>query len=530
MSPDWLHKLFVSSSVAGQPAAREGAPAADRPPAGRTALAVLLLAGAVTAVYLQVHSHSFINFDDIGYIVENKMVQGGLSWAGLRYALTTFDCSNWHPLTWLAHELDYTLWGDWAGGHLLDSAAVHLATTLLVFFFFRRNTGRFWPSFWVALVFGVHPTHVESVAWASEKKDVLCALLVVATLLAYGEYAKRGKRWGWWAALGCFALALMAKPMAVTIPFLLLVLDVWPLRRNGGGATPSVTRLVLEKVPFFLLSGAACYLTVLAQKGAMLTGESIPWAARLANAAVSYWKYVGEMLVPVNLSFFYPFPLRPPLALALLAAAGLLAVTAAVFVLRRERPYLLAGWLWFAGMLVPVIGLIQVGVQSMADRYTYLPSIGLSAAVVWALDALAAGRRRALAIAVAGSLLCVAYAAGAYRQVGYWKDNEALYRRALAVNSANSEAWFNIALHYHQVRRFDEAERCYRQGLRIRPDDANANYNLGVLLFETGRLDESVARLQRACRLQPGYVKARMMLRLVWAARARAPEGKPAGR
>jgi hypothetical protein len=350
--------------------------------------------------------------------------------------------------------------------------------------------------------------------------------------LAYGEWAKRGRRWGWWGALGGFALALMAKPMAVTVPFLLLVLDFWPLRRDSGdaGRRGSLGRLVLEKVPFFLLGGIASYLTLLAQRGAMLTGGSIPWSARLANAAVSYWKYVGEMLVPVNLSFFYPFPERPPLALALLAVAGLLAVTAGVFVLRRDRPYLLAGWLWFTGMLVPVIGLVQVGVQSMADRYTYLPSIGFSVAVVWALDALATHPRRTLAVALAGCALCGVYAAGAWRQVGYWRDNEALYRRALAVNATNSEAWFNIALHYHREKRFDDAERCYRSGLRIRPDDANANYNFGVLLFETGRLDESVAHLQTACRLKPDYVKASMMLKLVWAARVEEMADAPAGR
>jgi protein O-mannosyl-transferase len=528
MSRDWLHRSFGTSAAAERQPAREKFPAAGRARAARTVLAALLLAGTVAAIYLQVSGHRFINFDDIGYIVENRMVQGGLSWAGLRYALTTFDCSNWHPLTWLAHMVDCSLWGDWAGGHLLGNAALHLATTLLVFLFFRRNTGRFWPSFWVALVFGVHPAHVESVAWASEKKDVLCAFLVLATLLAYGEYAKRGRRWGWWGALGCFALALMAKPMAVTVPCLLLVLDFWPLRRDAAGATAFPARLVLEKVPFFLLSGIGCYLTLLAQRGAMLTGEGIPWAARLSNAVVSYWKYVAKLLVPANLSFFYPFPERPPLALALLAAAGLLAVTAAAFALRRKRPYLLSGWFWFAGLLVPVIGLVQVGVQSMADRYTYLPSIGLSVAVVWPLDALATHRRRILAVTLAGCALCGVYAVGAWRQVGYWKDNEALYRRALAVNSANSEAWFNIALHFHREKRFSQAERCYRSGLTIRPDDANGNYNFGVLLFETGRLDESVARLQQACRLKPDYVKARMMLRLVWAARAREQAAPPA--
>jgi tetratricopeptide (TPR) repeat protein len=235
------------------------------------------------------------------------------------------------------------------------------------------------------------------------------------------------------------------------------------------------------------------------------------------------------MLAPVNLAFFYPFPERPPAVLALLALGGLLAVTAAVFLLRRERPYLLAGWFWFAGMLVPVIGLLQVGVQSMADRYTYLPSIGLSVAVVWALDALAAGGRRTLAITLMGCALCGAYAVGAWRQTGYWQDSESLYRRALSVNSANSEAWFNIALHYHRNRLYDQAERCYRSGLRISPDDANGNYNFGVLLFETDRLDESVAHLQKACRLKPDYVKARLMLRLVWAARIRERAEPPAG-
>lgn len=510
-------------------------------------LVVLLLVGSVAVVYFQVCNHSFINFDDHGYITDNEIVKGGLSWNGLVAAFHSFDCSNWHPLTWLAHTVDYALWGDWAGGHLLGNVLLHLVTTLLVFVFFRRHSGTFWPSFWVALVFGIHPAHVESVAWVSEKKDVLCALLVLATLLIYGEYARKRRRWAWWGALGVFALALMAKPMAVTVPFLLLLLDFWPLRRVGradtlvedgaegiGGVSraiglgPRLWSLVWEKVPFFILSAVSSFLTLIAQEGALKHGSDISLADRIANAALSLWKYIFKMVAPVDLAFFYPYPDRPPLALFLLALASLLAVTALLFHLRQGQPALLVGWLWFIGMLIPVIGLVQVGVQAMADRYTYLPSIGLSVTIVWGVAALTAHGRRVLVVALAGGALCLVYAVSAHRQVSYWKDSETLYRRALSVNAANSEAWFNLAVYYHQGKRHDEAASCYRRGLQINPDDANGNYNYSVLLIETGRLDESVAYLETACRLNPRYAKAKLLLLLVRAEQAKHGSDQPA--
>ncbi|HNR38454.1 MAG TPA: tetratricopeptide repeat protein, partial [Acidobacteriota bacterium] len=519
----------MASTSTGATAPEPDAQASGRRQPVCTALALLLLAGAVAVVYLQVCNHSFINFDDHGYITENEIVKGGLSWKGLAAAFRSFDCWNWHPLTWLAHMADYTLWGNWAGGHLLGNVLLHLVTTLLVFVFFRRHGGTFWPSFWVALVFGIHPAHVESIAWASEKKDVLCALLVMATLLIYGEYARKRKRWAWWGALGVFALALLAKPMAVTVPFLLLLLDFWPLRRVGragtsveddlksvGGANRitgmgfRLWSLVWEKVPFFMLSGVSSFLTLIAQEGALQRGLDISLVDRVANSALSFWKYIFKMVAPVDLAFFYPYPDSPPLALSLLALAGLLAVTALLFRLRQVQPALLVGWLWFIGMLIPVIGLVQVGVQAMADRYTYLPSIGLSVTVVWGVAFLMAPGRRVLVVALAGGALCLVYAVSAHRQVGYWKDSETLYRRALSVNAANSEAWFNLAVYYHQSKRHDEAEACYRRGLQINPDDANGNYNYGVLLVETGRLNESVAYLETACRLNPRYAKAKL--------------------
>ena len=506
-----------------------GPRATSRRGTGRTVLAVLLLFCATAAIYFQVYDHRFINFDDTGYITDNAMVKGGLCWKGVRSALTSFACSNWHPLTWVGHMADYSLWGDWAGGHFLDNAVLHFLVAVLVFFFFRRHTGRFWPSFWVAMVFCLHPTHVESIAWASEKKDVLCALFVLATLLAYGEYVRKGTRRGWWGALLFFALALMAKPMAVTVPFLLLLLDFWPFRRGGepGGPLRGWFRRIGEKVPFFLLSGISCWLTLVAQETAVVRGLSISFPAKLANVALAYWKYIGEMLVPVNLSFYYPFPEGPPLSVALAAAGALAAVTALLFRLRGSRPCLPVGWLWYVGMLVPVIGLVQVGAQSMADRYLYLPSIGLSVMAIWTLDSLAIDRRRTILAAWLGIAVCGAFAVGAFRQVGYWRDNESLYRRALDINPDNSEAWFDIALHYHRERIFDKAEQCYRNGLRIDADDPNGNYNLGVLLFQTNRLDESVRYLQTACRLNPNYAKARLLLKLVLATRSGPGPDKP---
>jgi len=537
----------LASTSTGATAPENNALASGRRHPARTALALLLLAGSVVVVYIQVCNHSFINFDDHGYITENEIVKGGLSWNGLVAALRSFKCSNWHPLTWLAHTADYALWGDWAGGHLLGNVLLHLVTTLLVFVFFKRYGGTFWPSFWVALVFGVHPAHVESVAWVSERKDVLCALLVLATLLIYGEYARKRRRWAWWGALGVFALALMAKPMAVTVPFLLLLLDFWPLRRVGRAGTSvedsvegvdGVSRatglglrlwpLVWEKIPFFMLSGVSSFLTLISQEGALRHGSAISLADRIANAALSFWKYIFKMAAPVDLAFFYPYPDSPPLALSLLALAGLLAVTALLFRLRQVQPALLVGWLWFIGMLIPVIGLVQVGVQAMADRYTYLPSIGLNVTVVWGVAALTARGRRVLVVALAGGTLCLVYAVSAHRQVGYWKDSETLYRRALSVNAANSEAWFNLAVYYHQNKRHDEAESCYQRGLQINPDDANGNYNYGVLLIETGRLDESIAFLETACRLNPRYAKANLLLLLARTEQAKRGSDLPA--
>ncbi len=486
-------------------------------------LAVFLLFCATAAIYFQVNNHRFINFDDTGYVTDNAMVKGGLCWKGVRSAMTSFACTNWHPLTWVGHMADYSLWGDWAGGHFLDNAALHFFTAVMVFFFFRRHTGRFWPSFWAAMVFCVHPTHVESVAWISEKKDVLCALFVLATLLAYGEYVRKSARRYWWGALLLFSLALMAKPMAVTVPFLMLLLDFWPFRRGQepGGRWSWWYRRIGEKVPFFMLSGISCWLTLVAQDSAVAQGMSISLPAKLSNVALSYWKYAGEMLVPINLSFYYPFPECPPLSVALAAAGSLAVITIFLFLLRKNRPYLIFGWLWYLGMLVPVIGLVQVGVQSMADRYLYLPSIGLSVAAIWALASLAVDRRRTILVAWLGIALCGVYAVGAFRQVGYWKNNETLYLRALEVNPDNSEAWFNIALHYHQELAFQKAEQCYRNGLQINANDPNGNYNLGVLLYQTNRLDESVRYLQAACRLNPNYNKAKLLLKLVLATQSR---------
>jgi len=534
-------------STTTKPVSREqNIPAATGESLAHTMLVFLLLSGAVIAVYFQVYDHSFINFDDHGYITNNELVKGGLSWKGFVAALRSFTCMNWHPLTWLAHTVDYSLWGDWAGGHILGNVALHLVTTLLVFVFFRRHSGTFWPPFWVALVFGIHPAHVESVAWVSEKKDVLCALFVLATLLLYGEYAKRRRRWGWWGALGTFALALMAKPMAVTVPFVLLLLDCWPLRRVRGeraaiddgvegsasarretGWLPRLLSLVWEKTPFFMLSGVSVFLTLIAQESALRQGSNISLADKLANAALSFWKYIFKMAAPVDLAFFYPFPESSPMALSLLAVGALLAITAILFHFRWTQPALLVGWLWFVGMLVPVIGLVQVGVQAMADRYTYLPSIGLSVAVIWGVDAVATRIKRTSVVALAGGVLCLVYAVSAHQQVGYWKNSETLYQRALSVNAANSEAWFNIALYYHQNKLYDKAEWCYRSGLRINPDDANGNHNYGVLLIETGRLDESVAYLETACRLNPRYAKAKLLLLLVRAEQARRGSGQP---
>jgi Flp pilus assembly protein TadD len=500
------------------------APAA--PPRGpRTAALALLVGALAVAPYLPAGTGAFVNLDDPAYVLRNDHVRGGLSLANARWAFTAFYAANWHPLTWLSHQLDVTLFGLDPRGHHLDSVLLHGAAAALLFLALARLTGRRWPSAAVAALFGVHPLHVESVAWVAERKDVLAGLFFMLTLLAYERAARRGRVLRSVALPALFALGLMAKPMLVTLPCVLLLLDFWPLGRLGpprGAAPVPADRwrdLVVEKLPLLALAAAAGVVTVLAQgaRGAVQSVDLVPLGQRLGNALVSYAAYLGTTLWPVRLAAYYPHPGGTIGAPALLGAGLLLAaLTGAAVAGRRTRPALAAGWLWFAGMLVPVIGLVQVGAQARADRYTYLPLIGIFVAVAWVAAALPALRRRpALLGALAGAAI-LACGARSVVQTGYWRDSETLWRRTLAVTDDNWLAHNNLGLVLKDSGRAAEAIEHFRAVLRIAPDLAGTSWNhLGMALAAAGRTDEAEAAFRESIRARPQFAEARCNLGLL---------------
>jgi tetratricopeptide (TPR) repeat protein len=502
-----------------------------------------LLALAVLFVYAPVRHFPFVVYDDKAYVSENPAVLGGLSGEGVAWAFTHSAQGNYVPLAWLSHMLDVELFGLDAGAHHAVNVLLHLASTLLLFEVLRRASGGLWPSAFAAAVFGVHPTHVESVAWVSERRDVLSGLFFVLSLGAYASWTRAGGVLRYAALVVCFTLGLLAKPMLVTLPCLLLLLDLWPLRRTGRG----VARLVLEKVPLLLPAAAVAALALSTQQQAMPSLVQLPLGARLAGASVAYAAYLRDMLWPRHLAVFHPLDLDVPPGRALAAALLVAALSAGALLAWRRRPWLTVGWLWFVGMLVPVIGLVQVGSQSMADRYLYLPGIGLAVALAWGGAELAAARpraRRALAgVALLGLAACLLLARA---QVHTWRDSVALFEHARALTGGNAVVELNLgeayedagdaeralahyerALHWQPgargahtrigaiLARRGEIERASRHlllALRLDPADAQAHVELGTLLLRTGQLEAAQASLERALELEPGNAAARYRL------------------
>lgn len=530
--------------------------AALRTPATAWLAAAALMVGSVL-LYLPSFGHDFIRgYDDSTYILDNPPVLDGLSPSGVAWAFTTTYAVNWLPLTWLSHMLDVSAYGLNPVGHHATSIVLHGLNAALLLLALRRLTCRLWPSLAVAVLFAVHPLRVESVSWVAERKDVLSGAFFLAALWAYGWYTERpdGRRYALVAAL--HALGLMSKTMLVTFPFVLLLLDWWPLRRVAVGrwlplspgnapldgrsadaARPTVTvrRAVLEKVPLLALSVSASAWTFLFQKegGAMEFGATLSLADRLSTAVVCVPRYLAATFWPSGLAVLYPHPGHWPAWEVAAAGALIVLVTAACWLVRRRVPYLLVGWLWFLGMLVPVSGIVQVGFQSMADRYFYLPGIGLTVAVVWLAmevlrgrgpratgiagpepsathdDVAATGRRPARWVAPA----CVVVVAGALcvvtvRQQFYWADSFTLFTRALAVTEGNWMAHGHVGTGLYL--RGDErgAVDHFREALRINPEFANAHYNLGLVAGARGKSDEAIAEYREAIRLNPGHYKA----------------------
>jgi hypothetical protein len=430
-------------------------------------LGLLLL---VILTYLPVRNNVFIFFDDPGYVMGNPHVQSGVTWGNVKWAMTSTVGGNWHPLTWVSHMLDCQWFGLNPRWHHLTSLLLHAVNTVLVFLVLEGMTGAVWQSFFVAAMFGVHPLHVESVAWVSERKDVLSTLFWMLTLWAYARYVTEGKRTSyielpmretadhascdmqheeksgvqgpkskvWYGcALVTFALGLMCKPMLVTLPFVLLLLDFWPLNRFPQ---KNLMKLAVEKAPFFLLSIAICVITIPAQKGAgaVRTMANFPLMVRLENVPVSYCRYLGKLFWPANLPFFYPYPVHWPPVAVLGATLLLLCLLICAWMTRRDHPYFLMGWCWFVGILVPVIGLVQVGFQSIANRYTYVPSIGIFLALSWGVPALIRHWRHQFfvlfTLATTAILVCIPVTR---IQIGYWKDSVTLFQYASVVIKNN---------------------------------------------------------------------------------------------
>lgn len=499
-----------------------------RPRALGLGLALLTL-----LLFLPVSQHEFINYDDPDYITENPAVLSGITPGGLRWAFTHVHASNWHPLTWISHMLDVEWFGLDPGAHHLVNALLHALNAALLFAFLHGVSRRPWLALLVAAAFAWHPLRVQSVAWAAERKDVLSACFGLLALLAYHRYTLRTRllparpptpdtpapthsssRY-YALALAAFLLSLLCKPMLVTLPFLLLLLDHWPLQRvRPGHEKNEWPRLALEKWPFFLGSAAISVVTWFAQRTeAVISLDRLPLADRLANAALAYVGYLTKTLWPSNLSVLYPLPPATSWTGAALATAFLVGVTIAVWRARSTRPHWLVGWLWFLGTLVPVIGIVQVGGQAMADRYTYLPLIGPVWAAAWELALWAArGRSQKTTIAV-GCAVALAVSAGlTLREQSFWRDSQTLFERALTVTANNAVAHSNLGLAYEEAGRFDDAIRQYQAAVRIHPHLAQAHNNLGGLLSEAGRPDEAETHLREAIRLKPRSWQAHINL------------------
>jgi len=472
-------------------------------------LCLLLIAG-VAAVYVRVGGFDFVDYDDPFYVPRNPQVLAGLTWDGVKWAFATMHAGNWIPLVWLSLMLDRSVLGVGAGGFHLTNVALHIANTVLLFWVLKRYSKAIWASFFVAALFGLHPLHVESVAWVTERKDVLSMLFWMLTMLAYVRYVERRTAGRYITVCVVFALGLMSKSMLVTLPLVLLLMDYWPLKRlwpeeekNGF----AVGRLLFEKLPLVIMSVLVCVITVIAQKsgGAVATISIVPFSQRIGNALISYCQYLIKMFWSVDLAVFYPYPVNPIAGWKVVAAfVALLAITIVVILLKRRR-YLLVGWLWYLGTLVPVIGIVQVGAQAMADRYTYIPLTGIFIMLAWlAGDIVAQWRHKKLIVGVVGSAILGALGILALRQVSCWRDTAALFERCAAVTPDNVVVHRYLGLGFAKNGDIESALREFKATLRFEPTDTRTFYNIGVMLTLLGRTDEAIEYYNRVLELKPG--------------------------
>lgn len=492
---------------------------------------IVMLLVLVALVFGQTAHFDFVNYDDQNYVYQNPEITRGISLHSIVWAFSHVHSQNWHPLTTISHMLDCQWFGLRAGEHHLGNVVLHALTAVLLFLVLRQLSGAIWRSAFVAALFAIHPLRVESVAWISERKDVLSGLFFMLTLSCYAGYARRGGWSRYLLLLLVFAVGLLTKPMLVSVPFVLLLLDYWPLQRltlrqAGRGSLGGLSYfrlnwdLVVEKLPLMLLSAISCIATLKAQGQYISSSEVLPLSWRIGNACTSYLVYIVETVWPLRLSPFYPHPVGTLSIWQVIGSALILtAATLVVFVVRRRNPYFFTGWFWYIIMLIPVIGIVQVGWQGHADRYTYLPGLGLLIALSWGVGELATSLRRKRMLALAGSTLVVVFAFLAWRQTGYWRNSEVLWTHALTINPSNDVAENNLGVLLIARGQIPGAMAHYEKAIALRPTNTEARSNLANALLFQGKLDQAVDQLQQTLAIQPDNVEVRNTFGAVLASR-----------
>ncbi|MFH2063797.1 MAG: tetratricopeptide repeat protein [Pseudomonadota bacterium] len=464
----------------------------------------LLLFVLILCVYYQTGSHDFVSYDDETYIVSNPHVLKGLTLENIIWAFTTSWASNWHPLTWMSHMLDIRFFGTNAGAHHFTNMLLHIMNAFLIFFLFRKMTGDYRQSCFLSVLFAIHPLHVESVTWVSERKDVLSTFCGLLALWSYVRYVETPGVIRYCRIMIFFVLSLMAKPMLVTLPFLLLLMDYWPLNRFSAPAR--FFRLWVEKIPLMIIAAASSIITIWAQQkgGAVGTAEMFPFWDRAINVLITYTAYIEKMIWPFDLAAIYPYPSSFPMHEIIRSGILLTAIFIYGLVVVKRFPYVIIGWLWYLGTLVPVIGLVQIGSQSMADRYTYVPLIGLFIMVSWGIPDLT-GRwvHRKKFMAAGALIVCLCMTASAYIQTGYWKNSARLFQHTLDVTVDNWVAHNNLGCALSRQGRTDQAVGHFQEALRIHPEYEDARFNLGLAFVSQRRLDEAAHQFSRSLASRP---------------------------
>ncbi len=463
-------------------------------------LICLFLVIATLAVYQQVRHYDFVGYDDDDYVFENPHIRAGLTLNSIKWAFTAVHADNWHPVTWLSHILDIELYGLNPGQHHLTNLIFHIVNSLLLFLIFRRMTGDLWQSGFVAALFALHPLHVESVAWISERKDVLSTFFLLLTIQSYVRYVEKPTPRRYLLSLFFFIPGLMSKAMLVTLPLVLLLLDYWPLKRLKP--EKKIYSILLEKIPFFIFSAGSAIVTIFAQNsgGAIKTLKAYPFDVRIANAFVSYIAYIGKMICPFDLAFFYPHPGTVMLWQTAGSCAALIVISLLIVRKAKSSPYLIVGWLWYLITLIPVIGLVQIGLQSMADRYSYIPLIGLFIMSAWGIADIPLHRKTGFAVTAAAFFSI--YMTASWMQTGYWSSSTALFEHALDVTSKNHVAHFGLGNVLLAKGEIDKAVGHYSEALKLFPA-SDIHNNMGVALARKGMTDEAVAHYREALRMDP---------------------------